>query len=525
MGFKRSKIVCFLLVSALCAAGLMLWCHFSVGYYTLFEVTYGKYDAPLITTQLQGQRYTLAVRIGSRFPLFLHQDILNEIDKEPQGTLICHNIEGQKRETPSYLIPELKVGDLILKNIIACASDEHECGILGKLLGGEFNLLLDFPHSRMVACDTFSKLQARKLAGPDWVRAPFEAYNLGIIFHVDTDFGALKLAINTTSRLNLLNSTFLSSNKPFVSSSFILGGQQLGNVTFGSIDLPEGLREIDGFIGMDFLKEHAVYLDYTNKIAYVEPTKKYFERIPVTLGLCNEPVIDLSIEDKVYPLKLDLGSAIFFSLEEEILQNIDKLKYGTFKWYDFRGKQYESPTYTIPEAKIGNLKFTNVLVNQDSMDFHTNVTFNGPPLQLPGMIGSSILEKYNLFLDFAHDAIYASRDHLSLQQRGLLSNNLLAIPFTLHPDGIILSVQTDGGIYRLMLDTGATFTIIRAPHSDITEKFCIMGHDFGKRSIKVLDVHPRFDFDGCLGMDFLCEYPLFIDYPNKMIFIDLQTLL
>jgi len=207
---------------------------------------------------------------------------------------------------------------------------------------------------------------------------------------------------------------------------------------------------------------------------------------------------------------------------EDVLQKIYKTKYGNYKWYDFRGKQYESPAYSIPEIKIGNLKFSRVLAHRDNEDFHANVSFDGPPLQFSGVIGLPVLEKYNLFLDFPHAAIYASNDHLSLQQAGLLSKNLLIIPFTLHPDGIILDVETDAGAYRLMLDTGATFTVMRAPHPIFTEKFCIMGHDFGERSIKILDVNPRFEFDGALGMDFLREHSLFIDYPNRLIFLDLQ---
>ena len=270
-----------------------------------------------------------------------------------------------------------------------------------------------------------------------------------------------------------------------------------------------------------FFKEHAIYLDYKRKVAYVEPSKKYFERIPVTFNSHDNPIIDVSIQGNVYPLKLDLGSFIPFSLSEEILQNIHKTKYGTSKWHDFRGKQYESPVYTIPEIKIGCLTFTRAFANRDSEDFHANATFDGPALQLPGVIGLPILGKYNLFLDFPHASIYASNDHLSFKA-GLLSEKLLAIPFTVHPDGIIFSVETDRGAYRLLLDTGATFTVIRGPHSGFTEKFCIMGHDFGERSIKALDVNPQFDFDGAIGMDFLYEYPIFIDYSNRIVFIELQ---
>jgi hypothetical protein len=73
-----------------------------------------------------------------------------------------------------------------------------------------------------------------------------------------------------------------------------------------------------------------------------------------------------------------------------------------------------------------------------------------------------------------------------------------------------------------VLDTGSTCTAIRFPHPASTAKFQIMGCDFGERSIKVLEMTSKFDFDGVLGMDFFLEHPLFIDYTNRQILLDLQ---
>lgn len=523
VNIKKLKYFACLLVITAVVYGVFLWSPFS-GYYHVFPVTYTKYDLPLITTQLQGNSYTLRIDIGCRFPLFLGQKMLDSVDKQFQGMEICRSVDGSQQEVPYYLIPKFKIGDLVLKDVLAYQSDKERYDSLGKFLGGDFNLLLDFPHDRIVACDHLSKLQAKGIVDKNWMQLPFEMHRIGIVFRVDTDFGTCKLALNTGCMNSVLSSSVFPSNVrfPYVSSSFVLDGHKFPNITFKSFELPGDLNGIDGFIGMDYLKEHTVYLDYVHKIAYVEPPKKYFEHIPVVLGSRNNPIIDVSMQGSVYPLKLDLGSSIYFSLSEEVLQNICKTKYGVSKWHDFRGKEYESPTYTISQIKIGNLSFARVLVDQDNSDFHANVTFDGPPLQLSGAIGRPILEKYNLFLNFPRAAIYACNDHVTLQNAGLLSKNLLAVPFTVHSDGIIFSVETDMGTYHLMLDTGSTFTVIRAPHCNTTQKFCIMGHDFGERAIKALEVSPQFDFDGMLGMDFLCEHPLFIDYSNKIVFIDLQ---
>ena len=501
---------------------LLLWCPFSRGYYNSFAVTYDKYDYPFITVELEGRDLPLAVRIGSRFPLSLSKETLDGIDKQAHGTIWQHTLDGHDYEIPSFLIPKLKVGDLILENVIANQTSEEDPGILGKFLGEEFNLLLDFPHSRIIACDTYSKLVTKKLANNHWVRIPFEMGFGGLIFHVDTDFGTCRLAIHTTSTFSHIRSSLIPSGCSSISSSFSLGGQKFNNVTFQSINLSEKLSEIDGFIGMDFLKNHTIYFDYTHKIAYIEPPERYFERIPVSFGKRNSPTVNVSIEGNVYPLEIDLGSSFPFSLRQEILEDLHKTYYGTAEWSDFKGHRYESRAYTIPEIKIGNLKFVNEIAKQNREDFHINAALDAFHSQPTGAIGLPILKKYNLFLDFSHSAIYASNNHLPLQQAGLLSQNLLAIPFVLHRDGILLSVETDAGTYRLILDTGSTHTGIRMPHPTTTAQFCLMGHDFGQRSIISIDLSSRFDYDGYLGMDFLREYPLFIDYPNKCIFLDLQ---
>ena len=252
-GSKYLKYLVVFCAGSILGIGMLLWHPFSTGYYSSVAVTFGRYDYPFITTELQNQSCALVADVGSRFPMSLCREVLDGVlDKQLQGTTTVNNIDGQKCELPSYLIPKLKIGDLELKNVVAYESQE-DYGTLGKFFGEEFNLLVDFPHSRIIACDTFSKLQAKKLVGKDWVRVPFEMHNAGIVFPVDTDFGTRRLAINTTCTLTHLQSSLIPYDKFFMLSSFILEGQKFGNIRFESIDLPEGLRELDGFIGMDFL--------------------------------------------------------------------------------------------------------------------------------------------------------------------------------------------------------------------------------------------------------------------------------
>jgi hypothetical protein len=133
------------------------------------------------------------------------------------------------------------------------------------------------------------------------------------------------------------------------------------------------------------------------------------------------------------------------------LDGIHKTHYGTASWGDYKGNTYTSPAYTIPLIKVSNLTFSDVIVNQNSQEFYANVNSQILPYHGIGVMGRPILEKYNLFLDFPHSAIYAANDYHRLQKAGLLSKHILKVPFILHPDGILLSVKTDAGEKSLFL--------------------------------------------------------------------------
>lgn len=260
---KASKLLKYLFplfLSSITGTAIFIYFH-SGGYFSSHEISYGEYDFPLIDAEVQGKNCSLVVDLGFRFPLFLCKDTLDGIDKRPRGIGQWNTLDGKTCEAPSYHIPKIRIGNLTLKNIIANQMLEDERrGHLGGFFGDKFNLLLDFPHNRIIASDAFSKLQRKKIASNDWMSVPFEIHRFGVVFSINTDFGPLRLALKTTSTLNHLRSSFFPHDArfSFASSSFSINGIHFGHVTFHPIDLPELLNGIDGFVGMDFLKEHAL---------------------------------------------------------------------------------------------------------------------------------------------------------------------------------------------------------------------------------------------------------------------------
>ena len=500
----------------------LLWQSHTTSYFVSLPITYTKYGNPLIDVKLGNNIQPCYVRIGSRFPMVLDKAILDKLDKQPSGITKSDDLNGEHYERPSYLVPKVEIGDLTIKNITVTQVEEGTANVLGQYLGGKYNLLLDFLNSRIIACDSFSRLKSKGVVNEGWIKVPFKTSRAGVILHIHSDLGVNDFALCTVSENTQIRRSLIPTDLPFTSTTFCIGKQDFGSIVFEPQNIPAMLSDIDGFIGMDFLKNHAIYLDYSNKIAYIEPPRTYFERLPITLSSSDIPIINIYLEGNLYPVDLDLGMHSLFALSEEVLHNIYKTSHGTAKWNDYKENHYQSPSYIIPEVKLGNLTLFNVITRQSQEEFHVSATLHGAPKYPIGVIGRPILEKYNLFLDFKNSAIYACDSLIHLQQEGLLSESILTIPFTLHHDGILLLIETDMGNLRLLLDTGSTCTVVRAPCSTSVSKFCLLEQDFGPRSLTPFELHPSWDCDGFLGMDFLLEHSIYIDYPNRLLFLDLQ---
>ncbi len=99
--------------------------------------------------------------------------------------------------------------------------------------------------------------------------------------------------------------------------------------------------------------------------------------------------------------------------------------------------------------------------------------------------------------------------------------------------GIVLSIETDIGTRRLILDSGASASIIKnsslnlssikkeAPGRQMftTTKFVIGGHDFGPVDLSLFEIASSIDADGFIGLDFLKKYAIYLDFENSKAFI------
>ena len=266
--------------------------------------------------------------------------------------------------------------------------------------------------------------------------------------------------------------------------------------------------------------------------------------IPIILTSFGCPAILTTIEEKTYLLQLDLGSKFPLSLSKDVLESIsEKRIHGVARWQDAKGNFYESPSYLIPRVKIGDFVLTSLVTRQENEAYRFNTTLwndNKEEKNLPqkqvGSLGRSLLEKTNVLLDFKNSKMILCSNKRQLQKMGFYLNRMIQVSFEQGEKGIIIiNAETEAGTLRLGLDTGATITLIRTSRVQnqkctidargfsifSSRKFSIGDNDFGSKNLFLYDFTPELlDIDGVLGMDFLKNHTIYIDYENKMIYIE-----
>lgn len=246
-----------------------------------------EYQVPCTSIEIENNKYLVEIDLGAKSALTLNKEVLDKVQKSPCGVSRKLNYLGNKYETPAYFISDVKVGAFLLE--IVKASEESQpaaensiiipskhCERKGRI-GRDFfldkNLFMDFSHKVFIACSQLKNLRIAGYEIDEMTPVPFKSTSAGIIFEIETDFGLGKFALDTGSTATVIRNTQqLHKNQvlPKISTSkFSIATAEFGPRNIYLLNISPALQEIDGFLGMDFLQEYAIYLDFTKKTAYI----------------------------------------------------------------------------------------------------------------------------------------------------------------------------------------------------------------------------------------------------------------
>lgn len=277
------------------SCALLAWYGFIwvTSYYFLIPVRIDDYwNIPLMQIEINDKNYDVELDLGTKLST-LSKKHLDNIDKDLSETFYGFDLHGKAYGSPIYnvskvrlhdfLVPKMKIREEspeFLANSVFYGDAEKlpYTGRLGLEVFEGKNFFLDFSRSQIILCKNYKDLARGNYQLKTFTQVPFKLNIMGICFQVETDSGTKTMVLDTGSSRSILRGSSLEeeSVKEFQqgmplwhTKKFALGGYDFGERNLGLFKIASVMLEIDGILGMDFLKEHAVYIDMGRHVAYI----------------------------------------------------------------------------------------------------------------------------------------------------------------------------------------------------------------------------------------------------------------
>lgn len=268
--------------------------------------------------------------------------------------------------------------------------------------------------------------------------------------------------------------------------------------------------------------------------------KKAFLRIPIIFSH-KKPCINVEIEGVRYLFQLDSGCFDCFSThKKEVIEKIkNKTPLNSVNWFDVNGNSYVSPTFMVDKINIETFEISNAIIQEENPFFilegsHLNPSENPSREKdngleiISGRIGIKVLRVLDYWLiDFPSSSIFAIRDIEKIKQvPGFSFEGFTEVHLEDIRSHVALLVETDFGIKKFILDTGALRSVIAPPserylnHQILkTSRFSIGGYDLGETELYLFRPAEDFLCDGFLGQDFFQKHAIYLDFKKNRAFI------
>ena len=259
---------------------------------------------------------------------------------------------------------------------------------------------------------------------------------------------------------------------------------------------------------------------------------------PLNISCHKNPLINIQIENKPYPVLVDLGYNASLSLDKEIVDSLEKktfIKKCYFK--NLKGKIDERSRYAISEVYLDGLLIRDVVCDAElSESYWDSVIYKeeGDIKDDNGTIGRGLLQRYQVLFDFPNLKMQLFPKKNSIEKRILNNKEYLKIVYIIIDESIVIPIKTDFGVLFFILDTSYTVTHLKkTPKLEAftkrqqygmkvieTQNFAIRRKNFGPKEIYLIeDMQLNEKIDGFLGMDFLINRVMYIDFDNQCIYL------
>lgn len=252
-------------------------------------------QCPCVNVEIGGTTFSMELDLGFRGDLSLSQNLTDQISSK---TLLSsksrYGIQGKEYATKFYRIPTVNIGEMFfiqpvleeetaefIKDAVFVQNGREPSPRESGRIGWEFfyntNLLIDAKHSILAFCDSLETLKKEGYVVEDFVKTPLILERGCVEFDAKTPNGVLRCVLDTGATLNMLHSetaegdtidqAIWKAENDLECPSFQINDHDFGPVNFRRVPIKTPIP-IGAFIGMEFVKEHLIFLDFSGNYVY-----------------------------------------------------------------------------------------------------------------------------------------------------------------------------------------------------------------------------------------------------------------
>ena len=280
-----------------------------------FTLTESDSRLPYLQAEIEGIPFLAQLDMGYEGVLTLPKHLLEQLKhKSDSGKVLFAGIRGKKYETSMFTIPKCYIGDLAFINlpveegnlefeqdaILRNTTNPEPTDVKAQVGWQAFSrtvVLINLNKSIAICCDSLETLKEKGYPIEQFVCTNFLPRKEFIEFEADIGNRIVKCLLDTGCTFNLIHTPTsvleaadeepefaeIDFANPLPSTTFSVGGRQLGPCIFYEAQLPFGAEAI---IGVDFLETQIVCIDFINRklLLYPIPEEKSLdsEIVPAT---------------------------------------------------------------------------------------------------------------------------------------------------------------------------------------------------------------------------------------------------
>jgi hypothetical protein len=259
--------------------------------------TNDRYPTPCLSIRIGEKTISSMFDLGFRGQFSIASEVLDLIqEKTYLGSSKMYGFNGKRFEKRVFEIPTIKIGAITVSRAIVqeevqdYKSNSHinsennelsqdEPGTIGWEVFEHLNLFIDLGNEKIVACDGIERLKSEGYTAELFSQTPL-IYNRGFLeIKTETPNGPLQCVLDTGCTFNCLNvaapegQTKVDMENICYFPQFDIANKSFGPIQFLHIPIQLPIQ-VDAILGMEFFKDNAVFLDFTNKMAYFTPSNR-----------------------------------------------------------------------------------------------------------------------------------------------------------------------------------------------------------------------------------------------------------